>query len=86
MCPNVAEWHCCYRSDDRGSVRRERGSDGGARITIAISGLRLEYGTELKRDALDELERGTRIGAELIPTPGNAAKQPHNLGKEHPQN
>jgi trehalose/maltose transport system substrate-binding protein len=45
------------------------------RVTITISGLGLERATELRRDALDELERVTGIRADLIPTPGDSAKQ-----------
>jgi hypothetical protein len=39
-------------------------------ITVTISGLGLEHATELRRDALDELERATGIRADLLPTPG----------------
>ena len=44
-------------------------------VTITISGLGLEHATELRRDALDELEHRTGIRADLIPTPGDSAKQ-----------
>ena len=48
---------------------------GARRVTVTISGLGLEHAADLRRDALDELERGTGIRADLIPTPGDSAKQ-----------
>ena len=45
------------------------------KVTVTISGLGLDHATELRRDALDELERVTGIRADLLPTPGDSANQ-----------
>jgi trehalose/maltose transport system substrate-binding protein len=52
-----------------------RAQTGARRITITISGLGLDHAADLRQDALDELERGTGIRADLIPTPGDSANQ-----------
>lgn len=48
---------------------------GARRVTITISGIGLDHAAELRRDALDDLEREAGIRADLIPTPGDSAEQ-----------